>query len=257
MSGTLKNALLVTLLACCMGCENFRWLPEEPTEQKPQEETDISASRDGLVVKKKNGVKVSEVTYAAGKKEGRAINYFRSGKEELVLYYKNNLKEGLATTYYESGIVKKESPYEKGQLDGVQKHYFSNGNISAEVNYKDGLQSRKMTEYYKSGNPITAYEDIIVKEINRVATDGSFVIKISFSDRVRNAKFYQGSLLDKEYLDESKVSALDTQNGTATITLYPAPGTYIKEDLNIIGTYKTNKGLKYITTKTHTINVEG
>lgn len=257
MNRFLQCTFITILLAICASCENFSWLPKEPGDEPKEEETQLSESRDGLVIKKKAGRKVSEVTYAEGKKEGRAVNYFPSGKEELVLYFKNNLKEGLATTYYESGVVKKESPYMRGKLEGIQKHYFSNGNISAEVPYLNGVQSRKIKEYYKSGKEITDHARIVVKEINRVSSDGSFVIKISFSDKVRNAKFYQGSLTSGEYFEESKVSALDTQNGTATITLRPARGTFIKENLNIIGTYKTNKGLKYITTKVHSINVEG
>ncbi len=257
MNRFFKFSFLIMLLGICASCENFSWLPKEPGEEPKEEEAQLSKSRDGLVVKKRDGRKVSEVTYAEGKKEGRAVNYFPSGKEELVLYYKNNLKEGVATTYYESGVVKKESPYMRGNLEGLQKHYFSNGNISAEVPYRNGIQSRNVKEYYKSGKEITKHAQIVVREINRVSSDGSFVIKISFSDKVRNAKFYQGSLTKGEYFEESKISALDTQNGTATITLHPARGTFIKEDLKIIGTYKTNKGLKYITTKVHPINIEG
>lgn len=257
MIKTLKHSFLLIAIALCTSCENFSWLPKEPTEQPEKEEKDLSSTRDGLVVKKKGGRKISEVTYAEGKKEGRAVNYYPSGKEELVLFYKDNLKDGLATTYYETGVVKKESPYKRGKLEGIQKHYFSNGNISAEVPFKNGIQSRKMKEYYKSGKEITDQPKIVVREINRVASNGSFSIKISFSDKVRNAQFYQGSLTSGEYFEESKVSALDTQNGTATIMLYPTKGTFIKEDLKIIGTYKTNKGLKYITTKVHSINVEG
>ncbi|MEQ9299878.1 MAG: hypothetical protein RIF33_14990 [Cyclobacteriaceae bacterium] len=253
----LQYALFITLLAVCASCENFSWLPKEPSDEPKEEESQLSESREGLVVKKKDGRKISEVTYAEGKKEGRALNYFPSGKEELVLFYKNNLKDGLATTYYESGVVKKESPYVKGKLEGIQKHYFTNGNISAEVPYMNGIQSRKMKEYFKSGKEITKHAHIVVREINRVASNGSFVIKISFSDKVRNAKFYQGALTSGEYFEEAKVSALDTQNGTATITLRPAQGTFIKENLKIIGTYKTNKGLKYITTKVHSINFQG
>jgi hypothetical protein len=256
MNRLLQYAFLMLALCVCASCENFSWLPKEPGDA-PKEEPQLSATKDGLVVKKKDGRKISEATYAEGKKEGRAANYFPSGKEELVLFYKNNLKDGLATTYYESGVMKKESPYTSGKLEGLQKHYFSNGNVSAELPFKNGIQSRKMKEYYKSGKEITKYASIVVREINRVQNDGSFIIKISFSDKVRNAKFYQGSLTGGEYFEETKVSALDTQNGTATITLRPAQGTFIKENLKIIGTYKTNKGLKYITTKVHSINVEG
>ncbi len=253
---TLSKFLFIVGLSTLLlqSCENFSWLPKEQT--KDEKEAKEGTKRNGLYTKKSKGVVVSQVNYVDGKKEGKAINFFPNGKEELVLYYKNNIKHGTATTYYESGVVKKETPYVDGVKHGIQKYYFSNGKISAEIPFQNGLQSRKTKEYYKSGKQITDQPRIIVKEIDRLKTSGEYIVTIQFAKKVRNVKFYNGVLQQGEYLDISELGEMDVKQGVARIVLHPAPGTFIMEKLNIVGQYKTNKGTYHIATKVHNLAIE-
>ncbi len=58
--------------------------------------------------------KESEITYKMGKKEGRAVTYYRNGKIKTKSYYKNNKLNGKATFYNQDGEITSEVIFKDG-----------------------------------------------------------------------------------------------------------------------------------------------
>ena len=90
------------------------------------------AVTDGVVKSKySNGTIKAELVM----KNGRAKEYFKSGKLSMEIDYVDNIKQGTLRRHYETGTLYKEANYVDGQLSGLEKHYRADGSLEAEVPY--------------------------------------------------------------------------------------------------------------------------
>lgn len=89
--------------------------------------------------------------------DGVHRTYFKNGKLEKEVTYKNNLLDGDFRTFYESGRVHQEKHYKEGKLDGLFKAYDEEAVLYFEINYKDDKQDGISNTYYMTG--VLQYRD--------------------------------------------------------------------------------------------------
>jgi antitoxin component YwqK of YwqJK toxin-antitoxin module len=201
------------------------------------------------------GSLLSTVNYANGKKEGKATNYYSSGRVHSTMIYKNGLREGEAVWYFESGKPYSVSQFINNKLNGIQKKYYKNGNLQSELPCKDGQPGTGLKEYTEEGKLISDCPVIIVREINRIATDDKFTLNIYLSRHLSNVHFYLDDLDSGKYL-KKYMYEIHSENGVATKT-YDVPQGYVKfQKLNIIAKARTRLGNTYITQRTYNLAIQ-
>lgn len=201
------------------------------------------------------GSLLSTVNYVNGKKEGQTTNYYSSGKVHSTILYKNGVKEGDAIWYYKSGKTYSINPFVNNKLNGVQKKYYENGKLQAEVHYKNGQPGTGLKEYTNEGKLITNYPEIIVQEVNQIATSDRFILKIYLSKRSADVQFYLDELDQGKYL-KKYMYEIPTNNGVAT-RVYDVPPGYVKfQKINIIARVKTDFGNTYVTQRPYNLAIQ-
>jgi antitoxin component YwqK of YwqJK toxin-antitoxin module len=92
--------------------------------------------------------------YKAGKVNGLMREYYKSGKIEAEMRYKDGHQYGVYKTYYESGKIEAEAFYNNNfQLDGLYKKYYENGKVKCVITYANGYKKDEK-DYDESGNEI-------------------------------------------------------------------------------------------------------
>lgn len=204
----------------------------------------------------KSGHLVSKVNYENNRMHGVAYNYYPSGKVHSKIIYHEGRKNGNEIWFYESGKVFRISPFTNGKLNGIQQFFYESGRIMAEVPYKDNKPGMGLKEYNESGKLITSYPQIIIREINHLAMENKFILKISLSNKSGRVKFYTGKLDEGIYFNDRALIPLNTENGEAEYYVYVFPRGMVMEKLNIIANYKTPRGNPYIIQKKYNLAVK-
>jgi antitoxin component YwqK of YwqJK toxin-antitoxin module len=104
--------------------------------------------------------------------DGVHKTFFKNGKLEREVTYKNNVLDGDYRTYYENGRVHQEKHYKDGKLNGVFKAYDEENVLYFENNYKDDKQDGISNKYYMNG--ILQYRDTY--------KDGNIIRRESYSE---------------------------------------------------------------------------
>jgi antitoxin component YwqK of YwqJK toxin-antitoxin module len=84
-----------------------------------------------------NGVRILDVNYKDGKKNGLKTTYV--DQEMIREMFKNDVKDGYTRYYYPDGKVKMEIPFVKGLEQGFGKEYSKEGDIITLIEYKRGF----------------------------------------------------------------------------------------------------------------------
>lgn len=139
-----------------------------------------------------NGVITGEgIVQKNGKKDGKWILYYDSGKILGVGEFKNGKKIGYWKFYFENGLVESEGNYtQNGKQDGIWKEYFSHGGLSEEVNYYEGLYDGKFTAYDDSGLVVVEgnfKEDY--EEGEWIYVNGNITMKGSYIEGLKNGEW--------------------------------------------------------------------
>ncbi len=120
-----------------------------------------------------------------GKKEGKWIDYYRTGKMKDKGSYSNNKREGKWTFYFPEGGIEQIGYYNSGFEDGQWIRYHNNGNIFVEESYYRGKEDGYYTEYDEDGNIITEgdflegeKEGKWLLEINDLRAEGEFITSL-------------------------------------------------------------------------------
>jgi len=189
----------------------------------------------------RSGNLAGEVMYVNNMKHGWATNYYASGRVHSKIMYQDAKKDGDEIWYYESGKVFRLSPYTKGKLNGVQKGYYEDGSLKFEMPYKNGDPGTGLKEYSKTGKLITNYPVIVIKEVNHLAMNNMYILKLSLSNQSGKVQFYRGELEEGKYLTR-KVMSMISENGVAEYVVSVAPGAMAIEKLNFVASVKTPMG---------------
>jgi antitoxin component YwqK of YwqJK toxin-antitoxin module len=110
--------------------------------------------------------------YKAGKLHGKRIYYFKNGKTDTEVPYKNGDRDGVFKKYSEDGVLAYQMTYDDDVLTGYSylgrnnepvpeiplvqgngsvKSFFPNGNASLAVDYVDGSQHGHYKLYHPNG----------------------------------------------------------------------------------------------------------
>jgi hypothetical protein len=241
--------LLLSLLSC----------EDKPSGKKHKKEK----VRDGVVKSYYDEAKKmikAEVTMKNGKQEGSAIQYYKSGRKALEMFYKDGLREGMATRYFENGTVGQQTMYAKDKMHGIQKKFKESGKLLSEAEFYEDKPCKGLKEYLIDGTlkAVKDYPKIVIKPIDRIFMDGMYVLKLSLSEKAKEVEFYTGVLTNQKYIgmDASRVWSLSGNKNEAEIVFTLPPGSLVMEKLNIIAKFKTVNGNYYITEVPYNVAVE-
>ncbi len=144
-----------------------------------------------------DGIKLQEVTYSKGKKEGLTWNYNEAGLLTSKVPYVNDLKDGKALYFFpETSHLQFERPFKAGKLQGIGYEFNAAGDVITIITYEKGfvkeqdLINRRMPRGKKSGVWISFWEDLRDKE-------GAFIKRIEgrYNKGLKNGYFRE---YDKE-----------------------------------------------------------
>ena len=215
-----------------------------------------SKSEDPNVIRAyyENGVLRSEMPIDSSKnRHGIAKRYYKSGKIQSEITYNHGKKEK-AIQYYESGGAEMEFYYEDGKKHGERKKYWENGQLQSTLEYRYDDPRAGLKEYNKSGRELNKYPTLKVAHIDNLETRGEYIVEVYFSSNPGRGTYYIGEL-DEGYLT-GMAGKLSKVNHRGRITYKPPPGTFLMEQINVIGSFKTGYGNPYIVEKTVNIAID-
>jgi len=190
------------------------------------------------------------------RKHGVCITYYENGNVKSEITF-NHGEKTLGVSYYESGKPALEINYSNRMKNGKRTRYYENGQVSSEFDYLNNMPGKGLIEYNSSGEKLNAYPDIIIKPIDLINKNGTYLLEISFSKRPKRGEFFMGKLYDDKFLITSpELARLSQSNGKATYRVFVPKGTFRMEKLNFIGKYKTLMGNPYIVEKTFNLAVD-
>jgi len=99
----------------------------------------------------KSGILLDEIPYLDDKINGVAKEYYTSGKLKSEATLTTGHLNGIWKTYYESGKLYSEASYNNGKVNGIAKFYYESGTLQEEAPYTDSTLNGIAKEYYENG----------------------------------------------------------------------------------------------------------
>jgi len=90
-------------------------------------------------------------TYSMGKRNGKTINFFTSGKISEEINWKNDVRDGMWKQNYENGTVKMYSYFSNDKRTGPFIFNYPNGTPEWTGKYEEGLMEGKWVHYSDTG----------------------------------------------------------------------------------------------------------
>lgn len=197
----------------------------------------------------------SEIPMKDGKRHGLAKMYYTNGKVNLELPYVEDQREGTSKKYYESGLLFQETDYHDDRVHGVQKKYDVTGLIS-EARYEMGSPCTGLTEY-SNGKKRASYPSIVIRPVDRLRVDGTYILELSLTDGASKAKFYLGELTASGCMHHGLIPLPTGATSTSAYQQYNLqPGQFLMDELNIIAEITTRMGNTYLAQKKFPLSIE-
>jgi hypothetical protein len=241
-----KNILLplVLIMFITVSCKNKNNLVSTyyPNGIIKSESQMKDGMRNGLTKNyDEKGRLLSTAELVNDKYEGWLITYNSlNGKVTAKSHYKDDKQNGSVTTYYDEGQLYREETYINGRLDSLVKTYWPDGRLQAEVYYKMGAPGVGLKEIDRDGKPVKQPE-IIVREINKLASQNAVTVKVYLSDNNPKVDFFLGELKDGIYLDSGKLK-VKSKDGVADLQYKVLKRHSLKEKISIIAKVRTKYG---------------
>ncbi len=194
----------------------------------------------------------AEYNYRLNRLHGTCTDYYKNGEVKLVGEYVNNKLNGTMTSYYKNSKKMYEAEYVNGEKHGVKKRYYENGKLMSVNSYYLGGVGLGLKEYTSDGKRITNYPEIKIKEINRLAMEGTLYIKISLSNNSSSVAFFITDLHNDKYLP-SHAEPIEKEGSIATVEYYVAKGSVMMKEINVVARYKTKLGNFYLMSRKYPI----
>jgi len=247
---SIMRTFLAVLSLALFSCSQ----PEKKDEKNEE-------SKDGTKVIRttySNGKPKAEVLYKDGKKNGLSKSFDKEGKISLELPYVNDKREGKSKKYYEGGKqLYQTTEYKDDLMHGMQVKYRENGDVLSEAQYEKNFPCLNLKEFYKDNTLKKEYAKIIVTPIDRLDSQGVYLLQISMSEKVRKVKYYTGKLTASGCMSDDLYSILlNEQTKTGKLTYNLGPGGFMMEELNIIAVAETIYGNSYITQRKYNLAID-
>ncbi|MGB3183119.1 MAG: hypothetical protein WBB45_17130 [Cyclobacteriaceae bacterium] len=230
------------------------FIKDAAKERQKEEEENVNK----VVVKIKrrsDGTMKSKIRYKGRIKDGPAEDYYENGKLRTSIEYKDGLRHGEAKLYHKNGKLYRMTEYKDDMKNGLVTIYRKDGNVKATIPYKNDEPGIGTQEYYVSGNPKTEYPELKINKINRLKSEGRYMVEVELSEKDRNAVFYSGKLTDGKYINNNLVMLETPEKEVGLLDIYLPPGTMVNETINIIAVAETSMGNPYIVQKEVNINI--
>lgn len=161
---------------------------------------------------------VSEVTFKNGIREGVTKTFYKSGRLQRTYWYENGLRQDSSCWFYEEGQLFRTTPFVNDTMNGIQKQYYRTGEIKAKLGYKNGFRTDFFQEFTREGKLVKGYPEVIIKQEDNYAKNGSYTITLSLNDSKVPVNFKIGELTNGAY-DTTRLKKIKTVQNTGVIDL--------------------------------------
>lgn len=238
----------LALLLSITGCNEINKMINNSDSEIPTDMNVIKSYHENG--KLKSYYQVNELK----QKNGEAKIYNKEGKMEKSFIYENDEKIQ-AISYHQNGNPLMEINYQNGVKDGAFKRYYESGQLESEAIFKEDYAGKGLKEYTKSGELKVKYPELIIKAIDNLEKNGTYIIEVYFDKDPGRGTYYLGKLTEGQFLNYS-LDKLERTNYRGRLTLQPPPGVMVMEKMNFVGEYKTPTGNKYIVEKEFNVAFE-
>lgn len=242
-----KVIILLTVICCsCL----FESKKSGKKKANPKEDVQVS--------KYSNGKKKAEVPYKDGKRNGVSKSFDLAGNISLELPYVNDKREGRSKKYYEGGKqVFQTTEYKDDKMHGMQIKYRQNGSLMSEARFENGFPCTGLKQYLLDNTLKSKYPKIIVTPIDMLETQGTYVLEITMSEKVRAVKYYAGKLSPSGCLNDDLFYIMQDERRKTGLQKYNLPpGGFVMEELNIIAAVETLQGNTYIAQRKYNLAID-
>lgn len=188
----------------------------------------------------KDNVKVKEVEFRNGLREGLTRTYYKGGVIEQEIPYVADKKNGEARWYYPDSKLFRVTPYVNDTIDGSQIQYYKSGRVKARLDYKDGKRLPGLEEYMMNGEKVTGYPGIRYRVNDRYEERGLYKLFIEMTDMAENVRYYRGDLVNGLVDMDSLKPMLQTAT-TGYLDLQKTPG-HQADSVVVVAAYLTGFG---------------
>lgn len=210
------TVLLVAAFSCTGGNR------AEGGGQKEKQAADTGYT--GIKTIMRGGVKVKEVHYTNGIREGLTRTFYKGGVTEQEIPYSDDARNGEAKWFYPDSKLFRVTPYENDTINGDQIQYYKSGRVKARINYVNGVRSPLLDEYAMSGVKVTEYPELTFKVIDKYREKGVYKIYLEMSNLTENVNYYRGDFVNglvdlsvcKPLLQSATTGYLDMIKGDST-----------------------------------------
>jgi len=112
----------------------------------------------GTSVKYLREVKIEEIEYVAGKKEGAYRKWFEDGTLSFETEYREGKKDGTAKTWWHNGTLRSESNFENGKAEGFQMQWYKSGVKFKRIHLANGREEGLQQSWRENGKLYNNYE---------------------------------------------------------------------------------------------------
>lgn len=228
--------LMTVLIVAAFSCTGGN--PGDGGGQKEKQAADTGYT--GMKNIMRSGVKVKEVHYTNGIREGLTRTFYKGGVTEQEIPYRDGARNGEAKWFYPDGKLFRVTPYENDTINGAQIQYYKSGRVKARINYVNGIRSPLLDEYEMSGVKVTDYPELTFKVIDKYMEKGVYKIYVEMSDLSENANYFRGDFVNG-LVDLSVCKPLLQSPKTGYLDMIKSEGTGA-DSVVVIAAYLTNFG---------------
>ncbi|HPY66591.1 MAG TPA: hypothetical protein PLI41_07820 [Bacteroidales bacterium] len=205
---------LIVILAGCSG--------RGTSKQNAVVETDTVIVPDtgytGIKQYMSGNLKVKEVTFKNGVRQGLTKTFYQSGELYQTFWYENDIREDTGRYYFKEGQIFRETPYKRDTIDGIQIQYYRGGQVRAKIGFSKGKRTPYLEEFNSNGKLFRDYPEIVVNVTDEYNSKGIYRIGLELSDKKTRVDFYRGEFINNMY-DTSMYKAIKQVDGIARLDL--------------------------------------
>ena len=154
-------ALVILFLTLGQGLGQAEGVPR--METKPVLETQLTESKDGLLLIKgepytgevvkfySNKKKSESYSIRSGRLHGPFVTYREDGSRAFQVTFVDGVEHGPFKRWFEDGKIWVDENYKAGKLDGISLTYYSNGKIQVQSSYREGKKEGLEIGWYENG----------------------------------------------------------------------------------------------------------
>jgi len=147
----------------------------------------------------------------------------------------------------QSNIMRMEFPYKNGKKYGLRKKYWENGRLQSQMTYVNGEPKADLIEYDKNGTKVTAYPELVIKQIDNISKSGKYILQAYFSSNPQKGTYYIGELNNGVLENYTTPMRRNGKIGENVYTLRKLIGS--SNEISIIGKFKTGYNNLFIVEK--------